>query len=448
MHTNTPIIPYLEQYFGLWAMAEERFWMEFELARKFNVHLHLESSLPAQAKAEAGKGEQFDASGSIAVIGLHGKLMKQASSFGGGTSTVQVRRQIRAASRDPDIAGIMLHIDSPGGTVAGTGELAADVTNAAKRKPVYAFIEDLGASAAYWIASQASRISVNPTGQVGSIGTYGVVYDYSGAAAMEGVKAYVVRAGKFKGAGTPGTEITQELLAELQRNIDALNEHFIRGVASGRRMTLARVRELADGRVHVGSEAQEMGFVDAVESFDSAFTRIQSETRKRSKSMSMSDHVSPEAAIEEPIVASVASPAAIAAVAAPLRPQAATYAEIKAGCPGADADFICKQLEANATLAQAQQAWMAEQNRRIDVANENAKQAAVVKPGVQPIADGKGAATQAASGDSIAEWDAKVAELVKAGKPKHVATATVARKYPELRAAYVEAHNAKFTARR
>jgi protease-4 len=129
----------------------------------------------------------------VAVISLTGKLMKQQASMGGGTSTVQARRDIRAAASDPDIGAILLRIDSPGGTAAGTKELADEITAAKTKKPVWAYVEDMAASAAYWAASQASRIIANETALVGSIGTYGVVQDTSGMAAMEGVKVHVIR---------------------------------------------------------------------------------------------------------------------------------------------------------------------------------------------------------------------------------------------------------------
>src|SRR5581483_9650939 len=110
-----------------------------------------------------------------------GMLMKGQSSMG-GTSTVMARRDIRQAVADQDVAGILLAIDSPGGTVAGTDDLAAEVRQARTSKPVWAAIDDLGASAAYWVASQTQRVTVNsPTALVGSIGTLQVIRDLSAA---------------------------------------------------------------------------------------------------------------------------------------------------------------------------------------------------------------------------------------------------------------------------
>lgn len=432
--TDLRIAPHFDQYFGIWAMAESRFEAEFQYAKSMNLHLHMQGDAPIKAQATAAAS--FERVGSIAMIGLHGKLMKQQSSMGSGTSTVVARRQLRAATKDPDVAAIMLHIDSPGGTAAGTLELAQDIAAAAKVKPVHAYIEDLGASAAYWAASQATRIVTNATGMVGSIGTYGVVYDYSGAAAMEGVKAFVVRAGRFKGAGTPGTEITQEQLAEMQRNIDALNAHFLDGVASGRKMQLERVKELADGRVHVGQEAMALGLVDAVESFDAAFSKLQTKVSKGAAKM-MSDHVTPEQTAE-PITAQLA-PVATAPV-TPAAPAAATYEQLKAGCIGADAAFLCSQMEAKATLAQAQSAWMTEQNRRVEAARADAATAKTPKPGVAPITS-HGASVADQEGDPVVRYNSLVREKMASGMDRLKASQLVAKQNPDLHAAFLLAVN-------
>jgi ClpP class serine protease len=114
----------------------------------------------------------------IAGIAMAGQITKGDSSYG-GCSSVRVRKAVRKAVNDDQVTAILLHIDSPGGTVAGTGDLADDVAAADKRKPVYCYVEDLGASAAYWVGSQARRVYANPTAMIGSIGTVAVVEDSS-----------------------------------------------------------------------------------------------------------------------------------------------------------------------------------------------------------------------------------------------------------------------------
>ena len=136
------------------------------------------------------------------------------------------------------------------------------------------FIEDLGASAAYKAASQAGRLSANEPAFIGSIGVYQVVEDTSEMAEKMGVKVHVISTGEFKGAGVPGAPVTDAVLQDVQNEVDALNELFMKAVAKGRHMDIRTVRKLADGRVHIAAKAQSLGLIDAVESFDDALAGL------------------------------------------------------------------------------------------------------------------------------------------------------------------------------
>jgi signal peptide peptidase SppA len=418
------------------------------LLRKVNISVHLQG----QAAADARKPREADTRGQTRVIELRGKLMKQQASMGGGTSTVRTRRLLRAAVADPAVSSILLYIDSPGGTVAGTRELANDVAAAANVKPVHAFIEDMGASAAYWIASQASRVSTNATGLVGSLGTYGVVHDYSAAAAMEGIKTFVVSTGKYKGAGVPGTEITPDVLADVQRNVDALNSYFVSAVATGRNMDDETVAELFDGRVHVGDEAKTLGLVDAVESLDEAFAVLQRSSAKGRVSMQSQETLviddtttaTPEDSqvVETPTEqVQPAAPAPVATTqtqpaqpAQPQGPQAASIEELRANCPGADDSFVLKQLESKADVATAMRNWMAEQQRLLAQPPQKA-----TTPGVDAVtAEANETETSAGNGSDF--W-AKVEELTSKGVTKRVAISRVVQNHPELQQALIEDAN-------
>lgn len=319
--------PYLQEYLGVWCMAEAAFHVQWQAALQLNLAQHLLSSAPAAAEKSAAEQAGVTVSQGVALIPLRGSLMKQVSSLSNNTSTVLARRKVRAAASDPQVKAILLQIESPGGTSAGTAELADDIRAASERKPVEAYIEDLGASAAYWLASQASRITANAAALVGSIGTYAVVYDFQGAAAQAGIKAHVVRAGALKGAFTPGTEITAEQLADLQRIVSQTNDFFLSAVSAGRKLPRTQVESLADGRLHLAADAKTLQLIDAVDSMENVFARLASLGSKR-----MSE--TPGGA-----------------------PQAATLAQLKAVCPAAGADFWMAQLEAGATVEQAQRAY-------------------------------------------------------------------------------------------
>ena len=204
----------------------------------------------------------------VATIHFEGVVTKKptcmGSLLGGDAVTADLVKAIDAAAADPAVHQIALVIDSPGGTAAGTASAAEAVWRARQQKPVTAFAEDTAASAAYWIASQATRVVANSTAAIGSIGVYGVLPDSSRRAENSGVRMHVVKAGEFKGAGVPGTHVTDSQLAEMQREIDGVYEEFLAGVARGRGISVDQARALGDGRVHPARAALELGLIDGV----------------------------------------------------------------------------------------------------------------------------------------------------------------------------------------
>ena len=256
----------MSDYFGCWAYEPDRFWAQWKLIGETDLARHMASPMPPKNPTSLTiptKGGQ-----SVAQIVMRGTLMKGQSSFG-GTSTVQLRRDIRQAAMDPNVKGILLDIDSPGGTVAGTADLAAEIRAAARKKPVWAHIDDLGASAAYWIASQADQVFANDkTALVGSIGTLMTVYDYSAAADKEGVKALVFATGPLKGAGAPGAPVTEEQQAYFQSLVDQSQSSFDAAVKNGRGMTAAQLAAVRTGGVFPASQALDLKLIDGIRSID------------------------------------------------------------------------------------------------------------------------------------------------------------------------------------
>lgn len=263
-----PFFPRLHEYCGVWCM-EPRFFADYwRLATSTDLDRHM--LLAAERGRESPPYLTLPAKGgkSIAVLRASGPLMKQQPSMG-GTSTIALRRQMRQAAAEETVSGILLAIDSPGGTVAGISEAASEIKAASKKKPVWAYIEDLGASAAYWLASQADVIYANsPTALVGSIGTIVTVYDQSQLAEREGVKALVFATGPLKGAGVPGTQVTDEQQAYFQGIVDSTQTYFDAAVMKGRGLTRAQLAEVRSGGVFPATVALERRLIDAVRPFD------------------------------------------------------------------------------------------------------------------------------------------------------------------------------------
>lgn len=269
-------------YAGVWAIDPMHGASLWEMAQRIDLAAHVREAIPPTIKAEV-HAEQVGKQ-SIAVVMLTGPLMKAASSMSGGTSTVQARREIRNAMNDPNISAIMLAIDSPGGTVSGTADLAEEVRQANKVKPVYAFIDDLGASAAYWVASQAEKIFANTdTAQIGSIGTLAVVYDLSAMAEKEGVKALVFGTGPLKGAGTPGAAVTEEQQEYFREMVNGMQESFDAGVSKGRGLSTKQLADAKTGGVFRATEAVDRKLIDGIKSFDGAMSDLAAEARRRGR---------------------------------------------------------------------------------------------------------------------------------------------------------------------
>lgn len=251
------------QHFGLW-MVQGR-WISAA------VQAYNAGSLPKSVVDEDDDQLYSVDSTGIARVSLSGPILKGKSSFGGASSTM-TRRALRTAERDADVKGIMLMIDSPGGSVSGLKPMADEVAAIARRgiKPIVTHAEDSMHSAALWTGVQSQRVTASPMTEIGSIGTVATVTDYSGAAEKDGIKVHVVSTGPMKGAFTPGAEITDEQLGWLQGRVDQMNAFFLDAVKRGRKLSAAKVRDLATGEDWMAADAKANGLIDDVMSEDDA----------------------------------------------------------------------------------------------------------------------------------------------------------------------------------
>jgi signal peptide peptidase SppA len=284
---EVPRFSRVTDFAGAWAIETGAGSLLWNRMRSTDLGRHVANAEPPKLKAEVQTipvGRQ-----NIAVVMLTGTLMKQASSMDESTSTVQARREIRQAAADPSVDGILLAIDSPGGTVSGTYDLGADVKAAAAKKPVFAFADELCASAAYWIASQADKVFANsPTALIGSIGTLLVVYDLSGAAEDAGVKTLVFGTGPLKGTGTPGSAVNEAQQEYLRGIVKETQVSFDAAVKKGRGMTDAQLEMVKTGGVFSANEALSLNLIDGVQTFDQTMNDLAAEVRRRQRASSAS----------------------------------------------------------------------------------------------------------------------------------------------------------------
>ena len=229
------------------------------------------ANLQARANGEAEPFKpQLNVQGDgTAVIAINGPMMKQVPSMLDllgieATSTVEVRDLVAQAVESPAVKSIHLDINSPGGTVEGTQELAEDILVAREFKPVTAHTTDVMASAAFWVGAMASTLTASPGAMVGSIGVYTALVDSSEFHEANGIKVKPVRSSPLKGIGIEGAEITDEQLADEKRLIDDIADLFVSSVARGRGITTDAVGESATGQVWLAEEAHERGLIDGV----------------------------------------------------------------------------------------------------------------------------------------------------------------------------------------
>jgi signal peptide peptidase SppA len=217
------------------------------------------------ARQEATASSPVPAPTKIALVSVAGPLTPRGSWY--GSSLAAIAAQVSRAAADPDVAGIVLDVDSPGGTVAGTAEAAAAVAAAAQQKPCTACVNTLAASAAYWIASQASKVVMTPSADVGSIGAMIMHLDYGKALEGAGINVTMIRSEQspMKNEAHPFGPLSDDARAFLQGRANEAGADFIKAVAGGRKTTQTNVREnFGQGRIFGAREAIARGMADDV----------------------------------------------------------------------------------------------------------------------------------------------------------------------------------------
>lgn len=174
----------------------------------------------------------------------------------------EVVKQLHALQKNDDVKAVVLRIDSPGGVVGPSQEIYQEVKKLAAVKKVVVSMGSVAASGGYYIAVPATTIYANPGTITGSIGVLMKLSNIEGLLGKVGMKAFILKSGAYKDAGSPLRPLTAADRAVLQGIIDNLHGQFVKAVAEGRRLPLATIRTLADGRVYTGEQALALKLVD------------------------------------------------------------------------------------------------------------------------------------------------------------------------------------------
>ena len=208
----------------------------------------------------------------IAVITASGTILdgEQPSGVIGGESLSSL---IRTARRDDKIKGVVLRINSPGGSAAASEKIRRELTLLQQDgKPVVVSMSSYAASGGYWISSTANKIFALESTVTGSIGTFILFPTFEKSLAELGVHTDGVGTTALSGALSPFKAISPVIQDTLERSVDRTYRKFVSLVADGRDMTLAEVEEIAKGRVWAGKTALELGLVDAIGGLEDAIS--------------------------------------------------------------------------------------------------------------------------------------------------------------------------------
>lgn len=184
---------------------------------------------------------------------------------------------------DDDIKGVIVRINSPGGSVGPSQEIYQELKKLAAKKKVFVSASSVCASGGYYIASAGERIFANPSTITGSIGVIMEQVVAEDLLKKIGVQPNTIKSGKYKDVGSPFRKMQDDERAYFQQILDSIHEQFIRDVAEGRKMAYDKAKQLSDGRVYTGSQAKDLGLIDGIGTFYDTVDEMKKELHIKGK---------------------------------------------------------------------------------------------------------------------------------------------------------------------
>ncbi|OIO64266.1 hypothetical protein AUJ68_06615 [Candidatus Woesearchaeota archaeon CG1_02_57_44] len=211
--------------------------------------------------------------GNVAVLHIDGVL--DTSRHTDGTSSARVVDQLDALSGNPAIRGLIIEVDSPG----GSGVAAWEIAQAVKRLNItrVAVIRGVGASGGYWVASATDHVIASPFSIVGSIGVTSSYLEISQLLQHYGITYNEITSGTYKDMGSPFKQLAPDEEVLLRQAVQQAQQSFVAAVAQNRHMTESTVESLADGRIFLGDEALSLGLIDEIGTQTDAVAYLESQ---------------------------------------------------------------------------------------------------------------------------------------------------------------------------
>lgn len=207
--------------------------------------------------------------GNVALIRVSGVITggeSDHSPFGSSsTGSEDLIADLEKARKNKDVKAIVLRINSPGGSAAGSEEVYNEIVRIQKSgKPIYTSMGDVAASGGYYIASACDKIYADANTLTGSIGVIFQTSDLSGLFKKIGINPETIKSGKFKDIGSPNRPITPAERELLQGMIMDIYNNFTKAVADGRKIPIDDVKKIADGRIFTGGQALNAKLIDKI----------------------------------------------------------------------------------------------------------------------------------------------------------------------------------------
>ncbi|KAF1298619.1 signal peptidase [Enterococcus sp. JM4C] len=226
--------------------------------------------------------EQGSSDDKIARIQIEGTISSGTSGslFSGESYDHEsVLKQIALIKENTDVKALLLEVNSPGGGVYESAELARALQDLQQEKkiPIYVSMKNMAASGGYYISAHADKIFATNETVTGSIGVIMSNLNYSGLLEKLGIDDATVKSGALKDMGSATRPETKEEVQVLQAYIDSAYNRFVTIVSEGRGMSVPEVKEVADGRIYDGKQALDAGLVDAIGFPDEALAALRKE---------------------------------------------------------------------------------------------------------------------------------------------------------------------------
>ena len=249
-----------------------------------NVFEEFSSDLFSSNKSDKTSSMSKPMGDYVGVLKVEGTMTTAEASSGllesEGYDHASLIESVEDYTDDDNNVGLLLYVNSPGGTVNAADELYLKLMEYKKttKRPIYVYMADEACSGGYYVSVAGDKLYANRNTWTGSIGVYMQLANYKELFNKLGIKTTYIKAGKNKTMGAATQDLTKEQQAILQSMVDESYEQFIDVIVAGRKdMTEAEVRKAADGRIYTATQAKDVGLIDDIKNYEEVKLLIKKE---------------------------------------------------------------------------------------------------------------------------------------------------------------------------